>query len=247
MPLKFIDEIDCKGKKVLCRFDFNVPFHQSSQPSETKTISDPTRIDSALKTIQYLLDKGAKQLILMSHLGRPKGSFKKEYSLEPVGKYLAEALKTDVILTESCLDLNIKPLLDLNSSKVILLENLRFHSEEEENDFEFAKKLSGYGDIYINDAFGAAHREHASTHAINYYFKENAFGGFLLKEEIQALEKVTEKPREPFVAILGGAKVSDKIQIIQKLLPMVDKLLVGGAMAYPFLKAKGFSVGVFVL
>jgi phosphoglycerate kinase len=243
MPLKFIDDIDFQGKKVLCRFDFNVPFHQSSQPSEKRVISDPTRIDAALTTIKYLLEQGAKQLILMSHLGRPKGSFKKELSLEPVGKYLAEALKTDVILTQSCLDLNIKPLLDLNSSKIILLENLRFHAEEEKNDFEFAKKLASYGDVYLNDAFGAAHREHASTHAINYYFKESAVGGFLLKQEIKALEKVTEKPQEPFIAILGGAKVSDKIQIIQKLLPMVDKLLIGGAMAYPFLQAKGFSIG----
>ncbi|MEC8625020.1 MAG: phosphoglycerate kinase [Bdellovibrionota bacterium] len=243
MPLKFIDEIDCQGKKVLCRFDFNVPFQKETKDLEGKVISDPTRIDATLTTIKYLLDKGAKQLILMSHLGRPKGSYKKEFSLEPVGKYLAEALKTDVILTESCLDLNIKPLLDLNSTKIILLENLRFHAEEEENDFEFAKKLASYADIYLNDAFGAAHREHASTHAINYYFKENAVGGFLLKQEIQALEKVTEKPKDPFVAVLGGAKVSDKIQIIQKLLPMVDKLLIGGAMAYPFLQAKGFSIG----
>ncbi|MBG07318.1 MAG: phosphoglycerate kinase [Halobacteriovoraceae bacterium] len=243
MPLKFIDEIDCQGKKILCRFDFNVPFEKEGEASEGKVISDPTRIDATLETIKYLLEQGAKQLILMSHLGRPKGSFKKEFSLEPVGKYLAEALKTDVILTESCLDLNIKPLLDLNSTKIILLENLRFHAEEEKNDFEFAKKLASYADIYLNDAFGAAHREHASTHAINYYFKESAVGGFLLKQEIQALEKVTEKPKNPFVAVLGGAKVSDKIQIIQKLLPMVDKLLIGGAMAYPFLQAKGFSVG----
>ncbi|MEE2743964.1 MAG: phosphoglycerate kinase [Bdellovibrionota bacterium] len=243
MALKFVNEIELQGKRVIARFDFNVPFKKTRGPSGERVISDPTRIESSLETIKYLLDQGVKTIILMSHLGRPKGKASKDLSLEPVGKYLANSLDTDVILTESCLDLNIKTLLDLNTSKIILLENLRFHPEEEDNDFEFARRLASYGDIYLNDAFGAAHRKHASTHAINHYFKNSSVGGFLLKKEILALEKVTEKPKGPFMAILGGAKVSDKIQIIEKLLPLVERLLIGGAMAYPFLKAQGHSIG----
>jgi phosphoglycerate kinase len=243
MALTFVDEIELQGKRIIARFDFNIPFKKERGPSGEKIISDSTRIDSALETIKYLLDQGVNKIIIMSHLGRPKGKTNKDLSLEPVGKYLAQALNTDVILTESCLDLNIKTLLDLNSSKIILLENLRFHPEEEKNDFEFAKKLASYGDIYLNDAFGVAHRKHASTHAINHYFKNRSVAGFLIKYEIEALEKVTEKPKGPFLAILGGAKVSDKIKIIEKFLPSVERLLIGGAMAYPFLKAKGHSIG----
>jgi len=236
MALKFIDEAELQDKRVLARFDFNVPLNGHE-------ITDTTRIDSALETIQYILDNGAKTLVLMSHLGRPKGERKMEFSLEPVATYLAEKLGLDVVLTESCKDKGIKTLLELPQTKVILLENLRFHPEETSNDLDFARTLSNYGDIYVNDAFGAAHRKHASTYGINTYFERRAYGGFLMKREIEALKKVLDKPKHPFTAIVGGAKVSDKIKIIETLLTSVDNLLIGGAMAYPFLKAQGHEVG----
>lgn len=236
MALKFIDEMDINGKRVLARFDFNVPLKDGK-------ITDTTRVDKALPTIRYILENGAKTLVLMSHLGRPKGEVKKEFSLEPVATYLAEQLRKEVILTESCKDKGIKTLLELPQTKIVLLENLRFHKEETDNDTDFARTLSQYGDIYVNDAFGAAHRKHASTYGINAYFNKTACGGFLLKAEVQALQKVVDKPAPPFVAVVGGAKVSDKIKIIESLLTSVDHLLIGGAMAYPFLKAKGKEVG----
>lgn len=237
MAIKYVDEADFSGQRVIARFDFNVPLNKQGE------ITDPTRIDRALSTIRLILEQSPKTLVLMSHLGRPKGEVKKEYSLEPVAKYLAEVLKEDVVLTESCLDQGIRTLLDLPKTKIIMLENLRFHSQETNNDPEFARKLSTYGDLYVNDAFGAAHRKHASTYGINSYFKNKAFGGLLLKKEIQALEKVVHSPKAPFCAIVGGAKVSDKIKVIDSLLTEVDHLLIGGAMAYPFLKAKGHNVG----
>ncbi len=237
MALQYIDEAQIEGKNVIARFDFNVPL------SKEKVITDTTRVDNALKTIRYILDNGANKLILMSHLGRPKGEKNLEFSLEPVATYLADQLGQEVILTESCTDRGIKTLLGLNESKIILLENVRFHKEETDNDRDFAKKLSEYGDIYVNDAFGAAHRKHASTYAINEFFPKTAYAGFLIKNELQALNKVSDSPEHPFVAIVGGAKVSDKIKIIDRLLITVDSLLIGGAMAYPFLKAKGFDIG----
>lgn len=237
MALKFVDEMDLAGQKVIARFDFNVPLNSDGQ------ITDPTRVDRALPTIRLILEQRPKTLVLMSHLGRPKGQVKKEFSLEPVATYLASALKEDVVLTESCLDQGIKTLLELPKTKIILLENLRFHPEETNNDIEFARRLSTYGDIYVNDAFGAAHRKHASTYGINQYFKNKSCGGLLLKKEIQALEKVVQNPQSPFCAIVGGAKVSDKIKVIESLLTEVDNLLIGGAMAYPFLKAQGHNVG----
>ena len=236
MPLKYLDEVELNDKRVLARFDFNVPLKDG-------VIKDSSRIDLALPTIKYLLDHGVKKLTLMSHLGRPKGEKKQEYSLEPVANYLAEKLNQDVILTESATDNGIKELLTLKSTKIVLLENLRFHPGEEKNDESFAKALSEYGDIYINDAFGAAHRKHASVYAINKFFPKAAYGGFLLKAEIESLNKVLETPEKPFVAIVGGAKVSDKIKTIEKLLVSVNNLIIGGAMAYPFLKAKGYKVG----
>ncbi len=238
MAIKYIDQADLKGKNVIARFDFNVPLDK-----ETHEITDATRIELALPTIRMILEKGAKKLILMSHLGRPKGERKLEYSLEPVATYLAEKLKEDVVLTETALDSGVKTLLNVNESKVILLENLRFHKQETENDRDFAKKLSEYADVYVNDAFGTAHRKHASTYAINAFFKNNAYAGLLLKKEIEALTQIVETPKAPFVAIVGGAKVSDKIKIIKSLLPKVSSLLIGGAMAYPFLKAKGEEIG----
>ena len=236
MPLKYLDEVELNDKRILARFDFNVPLKDG-------VIKDSSRIDLALPTIKYLLDHGVKKLTLMSHLGRPKGEKKQEYSLEPVANYLAEKLNQDVILTESATDNGIKELLTLKSTKIVLLENLRFHPGEEKNDESFAKALSEYGDICINDAFGAAHRKHASVYAINKFFPKAAYGGFLLKAEIESLNKVLETPEKPFVAIVGGAKVSDKIKTIEKLLVSVNNLIIGGAMAYPFLKAKGYKVG----
>lgn len=236
MAIKFVDEIDFEGKRVLGRFDFNVPLKDGK-------ITDTTRIDRALETIQYIIDNGASRLILMSHLGRPKGKVNLDYSLEPVATYLAEKLEQEVVMTESCTDAGMKTLLELPSTKIILLQNLRFHPEETANDHEFSKTLASYGDIYVNDAFGTAHRKHASTYEINKFFSGKAVGGFLLKREVEALEQIAEKPVKPFVAITGGAKVSDKIKIIEKLLTTVDSLIIGGAMAYPFLKAQGHEVG----
>ncbi|MGB0455161.1 MAG: phosphoglycerate kinase [Bacteriovoracaceae bacterium] len=242
MAIQFIDSADALekigGKNVLARFDFNVPLHK-----ENGTITDTTRVDRALETIKLILEQKPKKLILMSHLGRPKGESNPKFSLEPVAGYLAEKLEQDVTLTESATDASIKTLLSLQDSQVILLENLRFHKEETDCDSEFAKKIASYGDIFVHDAFGTAHRKHASTYEIIRYFPRNAYAGLLLKKEILALSKVVETPESPFVAIVGGAKVSDKIKILESLLPNVDSLLIGGAMAYPFLKAKGFEVG----
>lgn len=239
MALKFVDEISLDGKRVIARFDFNVPLDKKDRT----VITDTTRIDRALPTIKYLLDNNVKKLILMSHLGRPKGKVNLDFTLEPVAKYLSEQLGTDIILTESATDRGIKAQLNLPETKVVLLQNLRFHPEEEKNDREFARQLSTYADIYVNDAFGTAHRKHASTYEINAFFKGNAVGGFLLKKEMEGLTRVVESPASPFIAIIGGAKVSDKIKIIDKLLVGVDSLLIGGAMAYPFLKARNYNVG----
>ncbi|MBF0313803.1 MAG: phosphoglycerate kinase [Oligoflexia bacterium] len=235
MALKYVDEVSLQGKRVVARFDFNVPI-------KNEKITDTTRIDSALPTINHLLKEGVSKLILMSHLGRPDGKRVAKYSLKLVGDYLAAKLNTEVILTESATDGGIKQLLALPKVKVVLLENLRFHPEEEENDPEFCKILASYGDVYVNDAFGTSHRKHASTYGIVQYFKDRAYGGFLLKQEVQALTKITETPTRPFVAIVGGAKISDKIKTIERLIVAVDHLLIGGAMAYPFLKAQGKKV-----
>ncbi|MBC7429339.1 MAG: phosphoglycerate kinase [Bacteriovorax sp.] len=243
MALKYITDESfktlAKDKKVLARFDFNVPMDKN----DPTKISDTTRIDEALETIKAILETGPKKIILMSHFGRPKGKIDMTYSLEPVAKCLAEKLGMEVTLTETALDRGIKTLLGLNESKIVLLQNLRFHPEEEGNDREFARQLSTYGDVFVFDAFGAAHRKHASTYEINAFFKNKAYGGLLLKREIEALDRITKNPKKPFIALVGGAKVSDKIKIIEALLTSVDKLLIGGAMAYPFLKAQGFTVG----
>lgn len=243
MALKFITDESfktaAKDKKILARFDFNVPMDKN----DPTKIADTTRIDEAIETINAIMETKPKKLILMSHFGRPKGKIDPQYSLEPVAKYLAEKLGQEVLLTETALDRGIKTLLNLNESKIIMLQNLRFHPEEEANDREFSRTLSTYGDLFVFDAFGAAHRKHASTYELNAFFKNKAYGGLLLKREIEALDKVLNDPAKPFVAIVGGAKVSDKIKIIEMLLVSVDKLLIGGAMAYPFLKASGRTVG----
>jgi len=239
MQLKTLQEADLKGKRVLARFDFNVP----PTKTEPRQISDASRIDLALPTIRLMLEKGASKIILISHLGRPDGQPNPKYSLEPVASYLAEKLGIDVILSESPVDNGVKNLLQLPETKIVLLENIRFHPGEEKNDMELAEKLATYGDVYVNDAFGAAHRKHSSTYAINAFFKNRAFAGLLMKKEIDSLGTLLEKPTKPFVAVIGGAKVSDKIKTIEKMIVMVDTLLIGGAMAYPFLKAKGINVG----
>lgn len=237
MALKYIDQGDFQGKKVLCRFDFNVPLDKDLN------ITDSTRIEMALPTLRHLIEKGAKKLILVSHLGRPKGEINPKLSLEPVAAYLAEALREEVFLAPAPLDKGVNDLLNLSESKIVLLENIRFHSEEEANNQDFAALLASFADVYVNDAFGTAHRKHASTYAVNAYFKNQAFGGFLLKNEIEALNKVVESPKKPFVAVVGGAKISDKIKVIERLLVSVDRMLIGGAMAYPFLKARGIEIG----
>jgi phosphoglycerate kinase len=239
MQLKTIHEADLKGKRVLARFDFNVPLSKT----EPRKITDTSRIDLAIPTIRLMLEKGASKLVLMSHLGRPKGEANPKYSLEPVAAYLAEKLGIDVILSESPVDNGVKNLLQLPETKIVLLENVRFHPGEEKNDSELAEKLATYGDVYVNDAFGAAHRKHSSTYAINAFFKNRSFAGLLMKKEIDSLGALLDRPAKPFIAVIGGAKVSDKIKTIEKMLVLVDTLLIGGAMAYPFLKAKGYEVG----
>lgn len=239
MQLKSLQDADLKGKKVVARFDFNVPLTKT----EPKTITDTSRIDQAIPTIRMILEKGASKLVMISHLGRPDGQPNPKYSLEPVAEYLASKLGTDVILSESAVDNGVKNLLQLPETKIVLLENIRFLPGEEKNDMELAEKLSRYGEVYVNDAFGAAHRKHSSTHAINAFFKNRAYAGLLMKKEIDSLSALLEKPAKPFVAVIGGAKVSDKIKTIEKMLVLVDTLLIGGAMAYPFLKAKGATVG----
>ena len=235
MSKKTIKDIDLKGKKVLVRCDFNVPM------DEDKNITDNARIVAALPTIKYLLENECK-VILCSHLGRPKGEFKPEFSLKPVAKELSKLLGQEVIMAEDVIgeDAN-KKANNLQSGEVLLLENVRFHREETDNEPEFAKKLASLADIYVNDAFGAAHRAHASTAGVADYLP--AVSGFLIEKELKVLGDAVNNPQRPFVAILGGAKVSDKIGVIDSLLDKVDTLMIGGGMAYTFFKAQGYNVG----
>ncbi len=234
--IRYIDSLDLAGKKVFIRVDFNVPLDND------RKITDDTRIKAALPTIKHALDKRAK-VILASHLGRPKGPNPKE-SLEPAAARLAELLRKDVKLADDCVGDGVKKMVqDMRDGDVVMLENLRFHAEEEGNDPEFCKQLASLCDIYVNDAFGTAHRAHASTAGMVKYVTGQKGAGFLMKKEVEYLGKVLRNPEKPFVAILGGAKVSDKIKVIDNLLPQVSSLLIGGAMAYTFLKAQGISVG----
>jgi len=232
-----IRDLELKGKKVLVRVDFNVP-----QDKKTFAIKDDSRIVGALPTINYLIDHGAK-VILMSHLGRPEGQANMQFTLKPVADKLSELLKKPVQFSADCTGPEtLKQSQELLEGQVLLLENLRFHAEEEKNDPAFAKQLAQLGDLYVNDAFGTAHRAHASTEGVTKYFKQNA-AGFLMENEIDYLSAVLEKPMHPFVAILGGAKVSDKIAVIENLIPKAESILIGGAMAYTFLLAQGKEVG----
>ena len=232
---KTIEDIEVAGKKVLVRCDFNVPL------DENKNITDENRLIGALPTIKYLIDHKAK-VILCSHLGRPKGEFNPKFSLAPVAKRLSELLGQEVKMADDVIGDSAKTLASsLKDGEVMLLENVRFHKEEEKNDPEFAKALASLAEVYVNDAFGTAHRAHASTAGVADYLP--AVCGYLIKKEIEIMGKALSNPERPFVAILGGAKVSDKIGVIENLLDKVDYLIIGGGMAYTFLKAKGYEIG----
>lgn len=235
MNKKTVKDIDVKGKKVLVRCDFNVP------QDEDGNITDNRRIVSSIPTIKYLLDNEAK-VILCSHLGRPKGEVKKEFSLMPVAKELSKQLGVEVKLAEDIVGKSAKKLTEnMQNGDVVLLENVRFDAREEKNDAEFAKELASLAELYVNDAFGTAHRAHASTAGVADYLP--AVSGFLIEKELNFMGSALENPQRPFIAILGGKKVSDKIGVIDALLEKVDTLIIGGGMAYTFFKAQGYNVG----
>ena len=235
MNKKTVKDIDLKGKKVFVRCDFNVPM------DEKQNITDNTRIVAALPTIKYLLEQDCK-IILASHLGRPKGEVKPEFSLAPVAKELSKLLNKEVIMAKDVIGEDATNKAEnLKEGEIMLLENVRFHREETDNDPEFAKKLASMAEVYVNDAFGAAHRAHASTAGIAQYLP--AVSGFLIEKELTVLGNAINNPERPFMAILGGAKVSDKIGVIDSLLDKVDTLMIGGGMAYTFFKEQGYSVG----
>ncbi len=234
--MKFIDTLDLKGKRVLFRFDYNVPLDGSGN------ITDDIRIRSTLPTINYALDEGAK-VIIMSHLGRPKGNRAPQYSLAPVAKRLSRLLEKQVKMAGDCIGDDVRQLVaGMNPGDVILLENLRFHPEEEKNEEGFARELAALADVYIDDAFGNAHRSHASNVAITRFVPECG-AGFLIKKELNYFQKVIDNPPRPFVFIVGGSKVSDKLAALSNLATKVDKMIVGGGMAFTFLKALGYHVG----
>ena len=235
MSKKTVRDIDLKDKRVLVRCDFNVPM------DENQNITNNTRIVAALPTIKYLLEQNCK-IVLCSHLGRPKGEFKKEFSLKPVAKELSRLLDKQVIMAEDVIGEDAKSKANnLKNGEILLIENLRFHREETDNDPEFSKQLASYGEVFVNDAFGTAHRAHASTEGVTHFLP--AVSGFLIEKELKFLDEALKAPERPFVAILGGSKVSDKIGVIDNLLEKVDTLLIGGAMAYTFFKALGYNVG----
>lgn len=233
-----IRDINLDGKKVLVRVDFNVPIKDGK-------IADDLRIRESLPTIKYLLERNCK-IILMSHMGRPDGRQVDKYKMDPVVKKLSELLGMPVKKLDECIGQEVeKAANEMKPKEVILLENLRFHPEEEKNDSEFAKKLASLGEVYVNDAFGTAHRAHASTEGVTHYLP--AVAGFLIEKELEYLGKALENPERPFVALLGGAKVSDKIGVIENLLKKVNAILIGGGMAFTFLKAKGYEIGKSIL
>jgi phosphoglycerate kinase len=233
---KTVEDIELSGKKVIMRVDFNVPLDDAS------AVTDDGRIRAALPTIQYILDKGAA-LILMSHLGRPKGESDPAFSLKPAADRLAELVSAPVSMAADCIgDAVAQAAAALQPGSILVLENLRFHNGEKKNDSEFAGRLAALADVYVNDAFGAAHRAHASTEGITQHMSP-CVAGFLMKKEIEYLENTIANPQRPFTAVLGGAKVSDKIPVIEHLLDLVDSLIIGGGMAFTFLKAMGCEVG----
>jgi len=236
MAVRTVDQIELKGKRVFVRVDFNVPLNEKNE------VTDDTRILLSLPTIQYAIKAGGK-VLLASHLGRPKGKKDPKFSLAPVAERLSEMLGKKVELAGDCIGEEVqRRIAVMKEGDVLLLENLRFHPEEEKNEEVFSRALASLCDVYVNDAFGTAHRAHASTEGMTRYVKTVA-AGFLMMREVESLEKVLVSPQRPYVAILGGAKVSDKIGVIENLLDKVSTLLIGGGMAYTFLKAQGFEVG----
>jgi phosphoglycerate kinase len=234
--IKNIADLDLRGKTVFLRVDFNVPLDQGK-------ITEPHRIEGALPTIKLILER-ANKLVIASHLGRPDGKVVAKYSLAPVREYLEQALKQPVALAPDCVGTEVERMVRDPGQRVVLLENLRFHKEEEKNDANFSQALATLADVYIDDAFGAAHRAHASIAGMARFFKANNKGaGLLLKKELDYLSRVLLNPDKPFVTILGGAKVSDKIGVIRNLLTRVNTLLIGGGMAYTFLRAQGVEIG----
>ncbi|MEA1911909.1 MAG: phosphoglycerate kinase [Spirochaetota bacterium] len=235
MKIRTVRDLDLRNKRCLVRVDFNVPLKDG-------VITDDTRIKAAVKTLKYVLDQEGSSLVVMSHLGRPKGEVKKEFSLSHVRERLAELLKKEVVIADDCIgDDIVTQTKNLKPGGVLLLENLRFHKEETENNSDFAKKLALNGDIYINDAFGTAHRAHASTEGVSHFLP--SAGGFLIEKEVNFFEPLVTNPEKPFVAIIGGAKVSSKISVLESLLKNCTTLIIGGGMAYTFLKAKGIKIG----
>lgn len=234
MNKKTVRDVDVRGKRVLVRVDFNVPLQDGK-------VTDDTRIRAALPTIQYLLDQGAR-VILMSHLGRPKGGPDPKYSLKPAAERLGELLNRPVRMAPDCVGPVVEAMVaELQPGDVLLLENTRFYPGEEKNDLSLAQQLAKLGDLYVNDAFGSAHRAHASTEGVAHFLP--AVAGFLMEKELAFLGRALESPERPFVAILGGAKISDKIGVINNLLGRVDALLIGGGMANTFLRAQGYDMG----
>ncbi|NLT50814.1 MAG: phosphoglycerate kinase [Ignavibacteria bacterium] len=231
-----IDDINVKGKRVLVRVDFNVPMNEKLE------ITDDIRITSALPTIRKILKDGGRA-ILMSHLGRPKDAYKAEFSLKPVAVRLSQLLNQEVKFAPDCVGPEVKKIVDnLKDGEVVILENVRFHGQETKNDPEFSKQLAELGDVYVNDAFGSAHRAHCSTEGVTKFIKTSV-SGYLMKKELDYLGKAVSDPKRPFTAILGGSKISGKIDVIENLLPKVDTLIVGGGMAFTFYKAMGLEIG----
>jgi phosphoglycerate kinase len=231
-----IDDITLKSKKVLLRVDFNVPL------DEQGNVTDDIRVRESLPTINRILDDGGRA-ILMSHLGRPKGKRKSEFSLKPAADILAKLIGKFVKLAPDCIGPDVRRMVDeLKDGECLMLENLRFHNEEEANDEKFAKELASFGDVYVNDAFGSAHRAHASTEGVTRFIRP-CVAGYLMQKEINYLDMAVGNPRRPYLAILGGAKISGKIEVIQNLMNKVDTLIIGGGMAYTFFKAQGLEIG----
>ena len=235
MVLNTVRDADLKNKKVLIRVDFNVPLKEGK-------VTDDTRIRSALPTIQYILDQPGASVIVMSHLGRPKGQKNMEFSLAPVCKRFEELLGRPVKMAKDVIGPEVeKDVAALKPGEVLLLENVRFYPDEEKNNPEFAKALAAFGDVYVNDAFGTAHRAHATTEGLSHYLK--AYAGFLIEKEVKFMAPLLEKPEKPFVAIIGGSKVSTKITVLESLVKTCDTIVIGGGMAYTFLKVQGHTIG----